>query len=132
MSSIQISHACAILLSTMFFPLSLVIIEFFVSGNFSGEGFAIVMAIVGPIFFVIGPIIGIIVHLFKVRDFSKKIAVYSIAGIILGLCFYLYINNGNNIGWFLFAGLLMTIIYCIIQFTTEKMIRKLLMNKGID
>ena len=130
MSFIQISHACAILLSTVLFPMSLLIIEFVISGKFSGDGFAIVMFLVGPIFFVIGPIIGIVIHLLKIREFSKKISVYSVAGIILGLCFYLYINNGLSIGWFLVAGLLMSIIYFMIQYLTEKLFRKLILSKG--
>lgn len=126
LNSIQISHACAILLSTLLFPLSLIIIEFILNGRISesGFGYAIVMFAVGPVYFFIGPMIGIVVHLLGMNVVFKKLACYSVAGIILGLIFSFFFNNGVSIGRFTLIGLLMTIIYFSIQHTAEKMLRK--------
>lgn len=126
-SSIQISHACAILFSTLLFPLCLIMFNIVLYGEISGAGlgYVFVMFIVGPVYFVIGPIIGVLVHLFGIHDVYKKLAFYSAVGIVLGLILYFFFNNSVTIVQFMLIGLFMIIIYFTIQHTIEKMLRKL-------
>lgn len=102
MNRFQISHACSILLSTMLFPISIAIIKTSIDGNFSGTSFVFagtpfLMYLVGPIFLIIGPLIGIFVHS-KIHQLSLKVVVYVIVGFILGCLFYLvFVNDGGKI-----------------------------------
>jgi len=128
LSTFQISHACAVLLSTLLSPLLFFMfnITFYGGsiGDFAMIALILLMFYLGPIFLVVGPLVGIVVH-YKVRFFHMKLIVYLKAGILCGGLFYLVRDNGGgDIWWYLVFGLFAGLVYFLIQFSVEAIVRK--------
>lgn len=129
LSTFQISHVCAVLLTSILFPISLTLLQLALSGGTSenvpifGTGIAFLMFVFGPIFLLFGPLIGLVVH-FNVVPFAMKLIIYLIAGSLCGVVFHLATVNGGDIRWFILCGSLAGLNYFLIQFFTETIINK--------